>query len=134
MHVLRNRINSIVSILTIQALILLILSTVTHAQTALVIDINAGTGSLGALFSVDLMNGDRITISDFGDGMDGPLGNRPTNLTLEDADNALVIDEDAGTGSLGALFRVNLNTGLRETVSDFGVAPNTGDDPLSVCP
>ena len=87
---------------------------------AIVIDEDAGTGIDGGLFSVDLITGDRILVSDFGDPAQGPLGDDPGGVTLDDAGNALVIDLDAGTDGRGGLFSVDLITGDRILVSDFG--------------
>ena len=44
----------------------------------------------------------------------------------------LVIDESAGTGGHGALFRVDPSTGARVLLSDFGVGPNQGLSPHGV--
>ena len=87
---------------------------------ALVIDEQAGTDDNGALYSVDLNNGQRTLISDFGNPAQGPIGDDPAGLTLEGPDNVLVIDIDEGTGNRGLLFRVDLNTGQRIVISDFG--------------
>ena len=45
--------------------------------------------------------------------------------------DALVIDQAAGTGGLGALFRVDLTTGDRTLISDFG---NAAQGPLGSLP
>jgi len=104
----------------------------TAAQpTALVIDLDAGTGSRGTLFSVDLITGDRTIISDFGNAAQGPLGLTPIGVVLDPSGDALVIDQDAGTGSMGALFSVDLFTGFRTIISDFG---NAGQGPLGTIP
>ncbi|HEV8614204.1 MAG TPA: post-COAP-1 domain-containing protein [Methylomirabilota bacterium] len=47
------------------------------------------------------------------------------------AGDAVVIDTSAGTGSLGALFRVDATTGARTLLSDFG---NPAQGPLGVDP
>jgi hypothetical protein len=44
----------------------------------------------------------------------------------------LVIDPGAGTGGLGALFRVDPITGARTLLSDFGVGANQGVFPWGV--
>jgi len=104
----------------------------TAAQpTALVIDLDAGTGSRGTLFSVDLITGDRTIISDFGNAAQGPLGLTPIGVVFDPSGDALVIDQDAGTGSMGALFSVDLFTGFRTIISDFG---NAGQGPLGTIP
>ncbi|MFH0342129.1 MAG: hypothetical protein ACHBNF_08365, partial [Chromatiales bacterium] len=48
--------------------------------------------------------------------------------------DTLVIDEDAGTGGRGALFRVNPTNGSRKIVSDFGNSAQgtLGDSPFGV--
>jgi hypothetical protein len=53
---------------------------------------------------------------------------------IESSGGLLVIDALAGTGGLGALFRVNPSTGVRTLLSDFGnVAQGpTGYDPYGV--
>ena len=106
-----------------------------HAQFAaeyfLVIDRSAGTGARGALFQVDPAAGNRTLVSDFGKAAQGPIGTSPAGVVLDTSVTAVVIDRDAGTGGLGALFRVDLSTGARTLVSDFGAA---GQGPLGVNP
>src|SRR5262249_9492460 len=86
----------------------------------LVIDLNAGTGGHGALFTVSPATGSRTILSDFGDAIQGPTGGNPASVIL-DADGAiLVIDPNAGTGANGALFTVDPVTGSRTILSDFG--------------
>ncbi len=100
--------------------------------TVLVIDSNAGTGGFGALFRVHPTSGNRSLISDFGNApRQGPLGVDPTGLALEVSGTALVIDFEAGTGSSGALFRVDPASGDRNMVSDFG---NAAQGPLGASP
>ncbi len=87
----------------------------------LVSDPNAGTGNAGALFRVDPASGDRSLVSDFGDDVQGPLGNEPIELALEAGGTVLVTDANAGTAfNTGALFRVDAASGDRSLVSDFG--------------
>ena len=90
--------------------------------TVLVIDEDAGTNARGALYQVDAISGNRSQVSDFGNATQGALGIEPIDLVLEAGGSVLVIDEDAGTGFLGALFRVDAASGARTLVSDFGVA------------
>jgi streptogramin lyase len=98
--------------------------------TILVIDQNAGTSSLGALFRVDPISGERTLLSDFGVGPN--QGFNPVGVAVEASGNILVIDRDAGTGFQGALFKVNPVTGERRVISDFGVGGNQGDLPYGV--
>jgi len=88
----------------------------------LVVDRSAGTGAMGALFSVNPSTGARIRISDFGNAVQGPTGVDPSGLIVEATGSILVIDMAAGTGGLGALFRVDPATGSRSILSDFGNA------------
>lgn len=108
--------------------------TLENNNTAIVADERAGPSNLGALFRVDLRTGERTMISDFNNPAQGPLGDDPIGVSLEGAQNALVIDDGAGTNGDGALFRVNLNTGNRTIISDFGNPAQgpIGDDPQGV--
>ncbi len=96
-----------------------------------VVDFDAGTGSLGALFRVDPTTGQRTVLSDFGNPGQGPLGMTPEGIAIESTGQILVVDEDAGTGALGGLFRVDPTTGQRTLLSDFG---NAGQGPLGYAP
>jgi len=98
--------------------------------TILVVDVSAGTGNLGALFRVDPLSGARTLVSDFGSGANP--GFNPVGVAVEPDGTILVIDEDAGTGFLGALFRVDPMTGARTLLSDFGSGANPGSDPIGV--
>jgi hypothetical protein len=86
----------------------------------LVIDGRAGSGQHGAIFRVDPTTGVRTVLNDFGNSAQGPLGVSPIGLVFEASGQLLVIDQDAGTNFLGSLFRVDLATGVRTLVSDFG--------------
>jgi hypothetical protein len=77
-----------------------------HA-TSLIIDSGAGTGNQGALFSVNRSNGERTLISDFGNAAQGPLGEIPFGLKVNDSGEILVVDEDTGPDFKGPLFSVN---------------------------
>ena len=104
-------------------------------EEALVIANNDGTEDRGALFIVDLTTGYRTLISDFGNPAQGHLGSGPQDVELDVTGYALVIDNDAGTNGQGALFTVNLETGNRTIVSDFGNPAQgdaTGDDPVGL--
>ena len=95
-----------------------------HAD-AVVSDINAGTGFDGALFRVDA-TGVRTLLSDFGNPAQGPTAGDPRGVAVESSGGVLVIASSAGTGSRGALFRVNA-AGIRTLLSDFG---NPAQGPL----
>ncbi|MGH8576622.1 MAG: hypothetical protein ACREXJ_06850 [Gammaproteobacteria bacterium] len=94
----------------------------------LVIDATAGTNSQGALFVVDPATGARTLLSDFGSGANP--GAEPVGVAVESNGTLLVVDADAGTGSLGALFRVDPLSGARTLLSDFGSGANEGVDPV----
>ena len=100
----------------------------------LVIDFDAGTDSGGALFRVNPTSGNRTILSDFGNSAQGTLGENPVGVALDASGNILVVDQSAGTGGGGALFRVNPTNGNRTLVSDFGnIAQGTlGTDPIGV--
>ncbi|MGH2670303.1 MAG: hypothetical protein ACRDH5_14500, partial [bacterium] len=98
--------------------------------TILVVDEDAGTGSRGALFRVDPLSGARTLVSDFGSGANP--GAEPVGVAVESNGTLLVVDADAGTGSLGALFRVDPLSGTRTVLSDFGSGANPGIDPVGV--
>ena len=97
-------------------------------------DANDGTGNLGALFRVNPSTGVRTLLSDFGNVAQGPTGVDPRGVVIESSGNILVVDLGAGTGGLGALFRVNPSTGVRTLLSDFGDVTQgpTGADPYGV--
>lgn len=69
-------------------------------------------------------------VSDFGSGAN--QGVFPFGVAVEPNGPILVIDLDAGTGSQGALFRVDPVTGDRTLVSDFGSGANPGIDPIGL--
>ena len=96
----------------------------------LVMDRDAGTGFKGGLFRVDPTTGARTLLSDFGVGT--PAGVDPFGVAVESSGNILVTDSNAGTGGLGALFRVDPSTGARTILSDFGVGTPTGASPAGV--
>ncbi len=96
----------------------------------LVIDASAGTGGQGVLFVVDPATGTRTLLSDFGSGAN--QGIDPFGVAVEPNGTVLVVDEDAGTGGQGALFRVDPLSGARTVLSDFGIGANPGDNPFGV--
>jgi len=100
------------------------------ADDTFVIDYDAGTGGLGALFRVDPVTGARTVLSDFGAGAN--QGAAPLGVAIESSGQILVIDPIAGTGNRGALFRVDPVTGARTVLSDFGAGPNQGVTPFGV--
>jgi hypothetical protein len=108
--------------------------TLNGAGNVLVIDDAAGTGSRGALFSVDPATGSRTLLSNFGNTAQGPLGKNPSDVAIDAAGNILIVDRDAGTGELGALFIVDPASGARTLLSDLGdVAQGApGVDPRSL--
>jgi hypothetical protein len=77
-------------------------------------------GAPGSLFIVDRSTGARTLVSDFGNVGQGPLGNDPIGAIAPDLLSLLVIDQNAGTGQAGALFVVDIATGVRSVLSDFG--------------
>ena len=105
--------------------------------TLLVVDATAGTGQLGALFTVNPHTGARALVSDFGKSAQGPLGVDPDSVVwvpptlLCPKAVVLVLDGNAGTGGSGALFSVEPSTGARTLLSDFG---NSAQGPLGSYP
>jgi hypothetical protein len=122
----RARRRSLIPTLAFAALATLSAAPQAYAQLAagdlLVADFQAGTNGGGALFRVDPATGNRTILSDFGDANQGPTGAFPFGVAIEGSGSVLVVDADAGTGSNGALFRVDPVTGNRTLVSDFGNA------------
>lgn len=86
----------------------------------LVLDLSYGISSRGALFSVNPANGNRTVLSDFNNIAQGPLGDLPFWVTVDETGNIYVVDPQVGTGSLGALFLIDPATGNRTLLSDFG--------------
>jgi hypothetical protein len=100
-------------------------------DSILVID-NQGLSGNGALFLVSA-SGSRTIVSDFSDPTQGPLGTDPVGVTVA-AGSIWVTDKDAGTDQKGALFKVDMATGDRTLVSDFGDGSQgpTGETPTGV--
>ncbi len=97
----------------------------------LIIDSGAGTDDQGALFSVDISNGTRTLINDFGNAAQAPLAVIPFGLKMNGSGEVLVVDEDAGPDFSGALFRIDPISGNRSLISDFN---NSAQGPLGEYP
>lgn len=76
--------------------------------------------SVLALFRIDPSTGERTILSDFSDPGQGPLGGIPIDAAIDSTGRVLVADQNAGTGVLGAIFEVDVVTGARTILSDFG--------------
>ncbi|GJM14987.1 MAG: hypothetical protein DHS20C13_03140 [Thermodesulfobacteriota bacterium] len=103
-------------------------------ENVLVLEMGAGTDGMGLMLGVNLTDGTRTIISDFGDNTEGFLTSDPSSIAMQDSITALVVTRDGGTNSLGALSSVNVNSGFRNLVSDFGNSTQgpTGFDPFGV--
>ena len=99
--------------------------------TILVVNQDEGTGDNGALFRIDPTTGNRILLSDFGNAGQGTLGFAPLGIAVEASGAVLVTDEEAETGTNGALFRLDPTNGNRTLLSDFG---NGGQGALGANP
>ena len=95
------------------------------AGDIIVVDSRAGTNSLGAVFQVDPSSGQRTLVSDLGNPAQGPLGKLAQAVAFDQV-GLLVLDSMASPAcsatGCGALFRVDLVTGNRQVLSDFGDA------------
>jgi hypothetical protein len=89
------------------------------SQTLLVTDTSAGTNEDGAVITVDPITGNRSILSDFGNSSQGTLGADPNSIAISGT-TILVLDGEAGTNGLGALFTINPQGGQRTVLSDFG--------------
>lgn len=119
---MRKTVLKSISTLTIQCLAIFMISAVSYAQPgapAFVLDLAGGTNDNAAILSVNLDNGLRSMVSDFGNAAQGTLGVQPVSLALEDEDLILVVDMDFGNEERGALFQVSLPSGDRQVISDF---------------
>jgi len=83
-----------------------------------VIDSDVGIDEIGLLFRIDVTNGTRTVISDFGDPAQGPLGDFPQGIGLFTNGDLYATDSDAPNGN-GGLFRVDKITGFRTLVTDL---------------
>jgi hypothetical protein len=73
-----------------------------HADQTFVIDYEAGTGFLGALFMVDPVSGTRTLISDFGNAGQGPTGTAGlAGIAIQSSGQILVTDEKLGQVVMG---------------------------------
>ncbi|GAB2561190.1 hypothetical protein ISP15_15675 [Dyella jejuensis] len=105
-------------------------------STVLVADGNAGTQSLGALFSIDPATGTRSLLSDFGNSAQGWVDanpeSTPVSVTVTPSNQIFVLVQELSQGGGGAVVQVDPATGNRTLVSDFsnavqgpaGVEPN----------
>jgi len=72
----------------------------------------------GVLLRVDPVSGMRSVLSDFGDPSQGPLGYSPHDVAVGPLGQVIVVT--AGISQLpSAVFRVDIQTGVRELVSDL---------------
>jgi hypothetical protein len=103
--------------------------------TILVTDAGSGTNALGQLLAVAPGTSNKTVFSDFANSAQGPLGAVPASVVvvpmLLSPPLIVVADYAAGTGSNGALFKVDPRTGNRTILSDFG---NSGQGPPGVDP
>lgn len=103
---------------------------------AMVTDGSAGTNGQGALFKVDPTTGNRTQLSDFGNSLQGDVGQDPSGVLVVPgllglSAGVFVIDPLAGTNGQGAIFSVD-GSGNRTLLSDFGVGDNQGVYPDSM--
>ena len=88
------------------------------------------SSSFGVLFSVNPSTGARTIVSNFGDPAQG-TGRQPWGVTLDTDGDVIVVDSIGGTGNVGVLLNVNIQTGQRTVLSDFG---NAGQGPTGARP
>jgi uncharacterized repeat protein (TIGR01451 family) len=100
-------------------------------ESILVVDPNAGTNGRGMLFRVDPSTRLREVVSDFGNEAQGPRGVNPEKVAVSTAGGIVVLDPDAGTEGLGALFSIVPSSGRRILFHDFG---DEASGPLGVRP
>ena len=107
--------------------------TVDTSGTILVTDGSAGTGFVGALFTVNPVTGSRTILSDFGNAIQGPTGLAPLGVTVE-ITGAILVADTGRSFSSGRLFTVSPVTGSRTILSDFNNAIQgpLGQDPIGV--
>jgi hypothetical protein len=91
---------------------------------------HTSTTPLGLLYRIDPSSGARTILSDLNTGAN--TGRKPEGVAVEADGQILVVDKHAGALTRGMLFRVDPQTGARTVVSDFGVGPNGGGDPLAL--
>lgn len=88
----------------------------------LVIDAIGGTNGSGALFLVNPTTGNRVVLSDFGNSLQGSLGNGDlTGVTVGKTGRIFVSTLFSGDPAFvgGAIFEVDPDTGDRTIVSNF---------------
>jgi hypothetical protein len=90
----------------------------------LVLNKGAGIHGVDGVFAVD-ENGDRTILSNLGDSSLGPVSPSAQGVSVVPGSQGLgtsiyVTDDQAGTGRLGALMRINPQNGTRTMVSNFG--------------
>lgn len=125
-------------LLSIPALLFLCLGTLAQALPippegqALITDHNTGPDSEGVLFIVDLGTGKREIISDFSDPSQGPTGRNPFGIALKDQRTAIIATD--GGDNPGLIFSVDLISGNRTVISDFGDPSQgpLGEDPIGL--
>lgn len=133
-----TNISRLVSYLAIPALILFCLGTIAQALPippegqAVITDHNIGPDGEGVLFIVDLGTGQRSIVSDFSDPSQGPTGRNPLGIALQDLRTAIIATD--GGDDPGILFSVDLLSGNRTVISDFGDPSQgpVGHDPTGV--
>lgn len=133
-----TNVKKLFSIIALPALLFFCLGTFAQALPippegqALITDHNTGPDNEGVLFIVDLGTGQREIVSDFSDPSQGPTGNGPFGIVLKDLRTAIVATD--GADDPGLLFSVDLITGNRTVISDFGNPAQgpLGEDPAGV--
>jgi len=104
---------------------------VSAAGEILALDFDGGTNGRGTLYRVHPVTGVRTVLSDLGNAASGPVGDRPEDIATDAAGRGLIVDGDFGTASRGAIYRVDLGSGARTLLSDFGLS---GQGPLEQTP
>ncbi|WP_206409524.1 hypothetical protein [Lysobacter enzymogenes] len=93
-----------------------------------VLDEEGGPNQRGALYAIEPVSGYRRVLTDFGNGIQGPVAAKPNGLARVSTglwggdDRWIVTDASGGTDNRGAVYEVDLSNGARTTVADFGDA------------